>query len=357
LEEGEYTYRFPDFRDLQSLPFFDELAQKKIRSVIINLPSTYPARQVNGVLVSGFVAPDLNHAVYPLKYIPMLKENGYMIDVEASKGKDKKLEFISDLHYSLKVRTQVADYFWGKERWDLFMLTITGTDRLHHFLFDAFADKNHQFHNEFFRYYQAIDGTIGNFYDRIKGRDEYEIVMLSDHGFVELEKEIYVNQILRRNAFFNTETENVDSLGVIAPDAKAFALDPSRIFIHLKEKYPKGKVEKRDYHKIRSDIKQLFEDYEIGSRKVIKKVYFKEDIYSKKCLDSAPDLIMLSHPGFDLKAGLKKNIEYGTTHFTGMHLYDNAFFFSSSPDVVPDNLSIFGVKSILYKLLNVNISG
>ena len=57
----------------------------------------------------------------------------------------------------------------------------------------------------------------------------------------------------------------------------------------------------------------------------------------------------------NLKAGLKKDIEYGSTHFTGMHLHDNAFFFSSSPEVVPDKLSIFEVKSILFKLLNVNI--
>jgi predicted AlkP superfamily phosphohydrolase/phosphomutase len=255
----------------------------------------------------------------------------------------------------LKIRAQVADYFWGKEKWDLFMLTITGTDRLHHFLFDAFGDQNHPFHHEFYRYYQAIDSTIGEFYDRIKEKDEYEIVMLSDHGFGELKKEIYLNQILKRNEFFNTETENVETLEVIAEDAKAFAIDPSRIFIHSRDKFPKGRVDKSDYHKIRSDIKCLFEDYEIRNRKVIKKVYFKEEIYSSKFLKSAPDLILLSHQGFDLKAGLKKNIEYGSTHFTGMHLHDNAFFFSSSPEVVPDNLSIFEVKSILYKLLNVNI--
>lgn len=355
LEKGTYRYKFPDFRDLKAPPFFDELGQKRIRSVIINLPATYPAREINGVLVSGFVAPDLNRAVYPMKYIPVLEQYGYMIDIDASKGKEKKMEFLSDLHYSLKTRALVADYFWSKEKWDVFMLTITGTDRLHHFLFDAYLDKTHHFHSDFLRYYQAVDRTIGEFYSRIQGKDEYEIVMLSDHGFCKLDHEIYINQILKKNSFFNTETENVDSLEAITDDTMAFALDPSRIFINLKGKFERGFVDKKDYHKVRTDLKGLFKNYEIGGRRVVKKVYYKEEIYSDKLSDSAPDLILVPNSGFDLKAGLKKNIEYGFTHFTGMHSNDNAFFFSSSPEHVPDNVKIFDVKSILYKMLKVNI--
>ncbi len=90
LTPGTYQYRFPNFSDLKAPTFFDELGLNNKRSVIINLPATYPARPMPGVLISGFVALDLEKAVYPARYLPMLKQAGYQVDVDAGKGRDKK---------------------------------------------------------------------------------------------------------------------------------------------------------------------------------------------------------------------------------------------------------------------------
>ena len=158
LMPGRYQYRFPDFRDLKAPPFFIEMEKKKKRSIIINLPATYPVKPVPGVLISGFVALDLKRAVYPAKYFPFLDQEGYQVDVESAKGKDKKGEFLLDLQQTLEVRKRVADYLWDEEEWDLFMFTITGTDRLHHFLFDAFEDTGNSLHQEFIKYYEMVDG-------------------------------------------------------------------------------------------------------------------------------------------------------------------------------------------------------
>lgn len=355
LKKGTYEYIFPGFKDLKALPFFDELGERRMRSVIINLPSTYPAREISGVLISGFVAPDLKRAVFPRYYFPVLEKYGYEVDIDATKGKDKKMEFFSDLHYTLKVRKQVADVLWNKEKWDLFMFTITGTDRLHHFLFDASCDETHGFHFEFIKYYQEIDRIIWDFFEQIKGREEFEFIMLSDHGFVRLEQEIYLNSILRKNGFFSTETKEVTSLDEITGRSLAFALDPSRIFIHLRDKFPKGRVNKNDYNRIRHELKQLFENYQIGSTRVIKKVHFKEEIYDHELLENAPDIVLQSHYGYDLKGGLKKKSDYGKTYFTGMHSNDNAFFFSTRPELLGKNMTIFDVKNHIFKLLNINI--
>jgi predicted AlkP superfamily phosphohydrolase/phosphomutase len=354
IKKDSYQYRYPDFRDLRVQPFFDDLGKRRIKSVIINLPFTYPAREIPGILISGFVVPDLKRAVYPEYFLDVLDKFGYEVDVDASKGKDRKLELISDLHYTVQVRKQVADFIWGREKWDLFMFTITGTDRLHHFLFDAYSDRSHQFYLEFRKYYQEIDRIIGDFFERIKENDQYELVLLSDHGFVDLDMEIYINPILKKNGFFHTNSQKVDSLEDISTDSKAFALDPSRIFIHLKDKYPRGKVNPVDYYRIRQDIKHLFEEYRIGSRKVIQKVYFKEEIYKGKMVELAPDIVLLSHRGFDLKAGFSKHAQYERTHFKGMHCFDNAFFYSSKPQLLPERMTICNVKNHIFQLLNVN---
>lgn len=355
LVKGKYDYYFPSFSDLKRPAFFDELGLKKKRSVIINLPSTYPVREIPGVLVAGFVAVDLKRAVYPREYLPFLESCGYMIDIDAEKGKDRKPEFIAELYTALRTRKKAADYFWEKEKWDLFMFTITETDRLHHFLFDAYQEEGHRFHEEFIKFYREIDGVIGDFYSKISGSTEFETIILSDHGFGPIEQEVYLNPILKKYGFFETQTKEAKSLNDISGNAKAFALDPSRIFIHLRDKFPIGKVSPTDYRKIREEIKQLFEEYKINDKRVIKQVFFKEEIYSPRFLDDAADIILLAQPGFDLKGGLKKKEEYGRTHITGMHLQDNAFFFSSKPDFIPGKMTIYAVKDIIFKSMALEL--
>jgi predicted AlkP superfamily phosphohydrolase/phosphomutase len=351
LQKGTYEYKFPNFRDLRAPTFFDELGLKKKRSIVINLPSTYPVRAIQGVLVAGFVAVDLKRSVYPMKYFPFLLKCGYKIDIDAKKGKDKKAEFISDLHTTLNIRKEAADFFLKKETWDLFMFTITGTDRLHHFLFDAYEEKNHPFHEEFLNYYREIDRIIGELFSEISDKHDFESIILSDHGFGLIQNEVYLNPILKKHGFFETASGEENSLENITGKAKAFALDPSRIFIHLEEKFPRGKVKHGDYDNIREELKQLFEGYKINDQKVIKRAYFKEEIYSSRFLENAADIILQSNPGFDLKAGLKKNAAYGRSHFTGMHLRDNAFFFTSKPEYLPEKMTIFDVKDIILKSL------
>jgi predicted AlkP superfamily phosphohydrolase/phosphomutase len=355
LVPGTYQYRFPDFRDLKAKPFFDELGLKNRRSLIINLPATYPARPLPGVLISGFVALDLGKAVYPIRYLPMLRQAGYQVDVDAGKGKDRKAEFLADLHCALKIRKQVADVFWEKEEWDLFMFTVTGTDRLLHFLYDAADDDRHEFHGEFLNFFHEVDQVAAEFLERAAAREEMEIVVLSDHGFGRIKSEVYLNPILKNNGFFALDpgADAGRSLSRINTRSKAFALDPSRLYVHAKGKYPRGAVDSSDYEKVRKDLKRLFESYEVQGRKAIHKVYFKEELYSGGQMAAAPDLVLLSEPGFDLKGGLEKTMETGISHFTGMHRQDNALIACSRPELMNKPLTIFDVKALLYKLLAI----
>lgn len=353
LMPGTYQYRFPNFSDLKAPTFFDELGLKNKRSVIINLPATYPARPIPGVLISGFVALDLEKAVFPASYLPMLKGAGYQIDVDAGKGRDKKSEFLADLHCALKIRRQIADILWEKENWDVFMFTVTETDRLQHFLYDAYSDSRHPYHREFNGFYHEVDQIVAAFLQRAAADGDMEIVVLSDHGFCPIKREVYLNPILKKHGYFNLEKADTRSLANISAQSKAFALDPSRIYIHQKGRYFKGGVAKEDVQKIKDDLGQLFENYEIGGEKIIRKVFQKEELYSGAQMAAAPDLVLLSKPGYDLKGGLEKDQETGSSHFTGMHQQDNAFFACSRSELISKPMTIFDVKGLLYKLLAI----
>jgi len=92
---GTYTMSFPNFNSIKASAFWQTMDGTH---AIINVPSTYPAKPMNGFHVAGFVALDLENAVYPQKYIPMLEDLDYRIDVDSEKGHSSKELFFKDLH-------------------------------------------------------------------------------------------------------------------------------------------------------------------------------------------------------------------------------------------------------------------
>ncbi len=194
---------------------------------------------------------------------------------------------------------------------------------------------------------------IGDLLRRSRQQGDTEVLMLSDHGFGPVRQEIYINPILQRYGFFSLDTEAGPgrSLEGIGGRAKALAIDPARIFIHLRDKFPRGRVALRDYEKIRGELRELFENYKVNGRKAIRRVFYREELYSPPLRQQAADIVLLANPGFDLKAGADKKEESGLNHFTGMHTQDDAFCFCTRPDLLPDPLTICDVKSVIEKLL------
>lgn len=346
VKPGTYELYFPNFRDLKVPTLFDELGDQNKKSVVINLPSSYPAREIPGILISGFVAIDLKKAVYPPSLLPKLEESSYQIDVDVSKAKDDPDFLIKNLHSTLEAREKVAQYLWKDSDWDLFMLVITGTDRLHHFLFDAYEDENHPYHQAFLEYYQKVDKVIAHFHDltsNLKPPTPH-FLLLSDHGFTKIKSEVYVNRWLVENGYLRFKKEKPESLADIDKGSKAFALDPSRIYVNLKDKYPQGEVAQKDYYTLRQELKESLLDLKLDGQLVLQDVFFKEELYSGPYLDMGPDLILLSHGGFDLKGSVQKEAIFGRSKLQGMHTYDDAFFFS---DRGAKCESIFEVKGLI----------
>ena len=87
FKPGSYEIRFPNFLDMKAPTIWQTLADKGKKSVVINQPSTYPARPVNGILVSGFVAIELAKAVYPLNRLAALEKMGYRTDIDTLKSR------------------------------------------------------------------------------------------------------------------------------------------------------------------------------------------------------------------------------------------------------------------------------
>lgn len=347
---GSYRVCFPNFNALQVAPFW--MDESCGRSVIVNVPFTYPASKLNGVLISGFVALELNKAIYPQSFLPQLQQMNYQIDVDSKKAVQSMELFLRDLNQTLESRIEVYRYLWDKIDWKTFVLVFTGTDRLSHFLWNAYEDASHRFHEDFLNHFRMIDEAVGEINDKLS--DDDVLIMLSDHGFERLEESVNVNVYLRENGFLKLKKQPARSLNDIDEGTVAFALEPGRIYINTADKFPRGSIAEDNREKIADDLIQAFRSLEINDHKVINHICHKEYIYNGKMLERAPDLVLMPNSGFDLKARISSDKLIAEDVFTGKHNQNDAFLLVSGHGVdesfISKRPSVFDVVNILNSL-------
>jgi predicted AlkP superfamily phosphohydrolase/phosphomutase len=97
LEKDSYKWRFPNFDDIKSETLWAIADKNNKKSIVLNVPSTYPARKLNGILTAGFVALDLKKATYPESAYEYLKSIGYRMDVDAGKARESSQALAEDI--------------------------------------------------------------------------------------------------------------------------------------------------------------------------------------------------------------------------------------------------------------------
>ena len=349
LKPQSYKVYFPNATHVKGDTLWDVLARAGKRSVVVNVPSTYPAREINGVLISGFVAIQLERATYPPSLIPRLKEVGYQIDVDARKKKESDQALMADVFHTLERREIILMELLEQEDWDLFIGVITETDRLQHFFWEAIEDASHPFHARFREFYSRVDEVIGRI-AAAAGPDD-TLFLMSDHGFAPLTKQVYVNHWLAERGYLNWSKPAPESLEDIAAGTRAFAMDPARIYINVKGRYPLGCVEPADVRAVRDELKRELATIEVDGVRVIDRVFEKEEIFAGPLLDLAPDLCLLPIKGYDLKGAVNKTVIADRDVFTGMHTRDDALFWIGSPSVRAGDATIYDVAPTILAAL------
>ena len=352
---GTYELYFPNYNDIKVKPFWDTLSSEGRRCCVINVPSTYPARALNGILVSGFVAPNLERASYPREAYEYLNSIDYRVDVDASKARESLDLLLEDLHLTLDKRRQAMLHFWENEDWDFFMCVFTGTDRLHHFMWKHYEESAFAYASEFMRYYKRIDELVGEFVNLLP--DSTSLFMLSDHGFCLIKSEVYLNNFLREIGLLSFKSDNPRSIADIDPSkTKVYCMDPGRLYVNLKGREPGGIVDQSDYKKVIEEVTEAIsqlKDPQSG-QSIVDHIYTRVDLYEGPCADKSPDLVVSAVNGYDLKGFMDRNSSFGTTHLTGMHTFNDAFLLQSKCDINTEIKSIRQVAGSIKNIFNVN---
>ncbi len=356
LDPLSYQLFLTNLTHVRAETIWQRLGRKGWVSKIINLPCTYPAPELKGMIISGFVAPDLDRAVHPRAILPMLKKIGYRLEAETTIGLSRPDLLIDELKSTIDSRMRAFNLFWPDLAWDFFVLVFTELDRISHFLQNAIIDDKHLLHEQCMDLLKHLDRAAGEILTRYNGlKGPKRLLVVADHGFTKLDCEVDINSFLRAEGFlaFKKRPEHELDLSCIDMSSRAFALDPGRIFIHDQERFARGRISEAEYAGIREKIRTCLFELKYHGRKVVDRVYLGQELYPSG-IGLPPDLLCVPVKGFDFKAKFDRDSIFGNFGRTGTHSPDDVFFYDSEatrPERVRDILMGFGVEgnnSILF---------
>lgn len=355
---GSYIPYVPNANNMTSPTLWDILSDAGKRVVVMGVPVTYPPKEVNGILVSGFLAPDIEKATYPTELGKELKEkDDYRLDIEPWKAREDVDTVSPQVTEVFRRRRDTLRRLMNEVEWDFFMTHFMETDRLHHFLWEHMEEGWEPYCQQFRDFYREVDDFIGELKKELDGKAT--LVILSDHGFCTLKQEVYVNHWLVEKGYLRFKGDDPKGIQDIdAANTRAYSLDPGRIYINLKGREPGGTVNPgSEYQVLREElVRELaaFRDPETGDE-MLESVKTRDDLFSGPNFDTAPDIIMVPKRGYDLKGSVNKKTLTDKGPIVGMHTLDDAMLFIEGREIKRPDIGIVDLAPTILQLMDCPI--
>ena len=189
-------------RDYDTAELWDYMNDAGLRTGVVNMPSMYPPRELDGFVVSG--GPDAVEGQYrsletgythPPDLEDRLRERyDYAVhpDPLLSSNEERGAE-VEEILRLLDLRLEVARDLFLEENLDLVHVTLFYLNVLHHFFWDEEPTK---------RAWELVDDWLGELADL----EDTNLVVMSDHGAAPTTTEFYVNEWLARNGYLTRAT-------------------------------------------------------------------------------------------------------------------------------------------------------
>ena len=331
INPRDYSIGLTDSTCLGAPSIFERLSRRGLVSRVLNLPGTYPAKPLRGMLVAGFVAPELSGAVYPPVLAHQLRAAGYKLEADTSRGAADPDYLLSELRLTLASRAKALDFMWPDLNWDLFVLVLTEFDRLAHFFLPALTRPEHPLAAKFQDFMRDWDALIGRVLARFAELPEPKrLLVMADHGFGELETELDLNAWLRQAGYQpGLPLAGEWEAGRLDGRASAFALDPGRIYLHDRERFSRGRLSKSEALALREKLRESLLELRFAGEPALREVFRGEELYEGPYVSRAPDLVCLARPGVSLTGKFDRAEIFGVFGRFGCHSAEGAIFFDS----------------------------
>ncbi|MGH8896662.1 MAG: alkaline phosphatase family protein [Egibacteraceae bacterium] len=183
---------------------WDYVGQVGGRSVVINVPITYPPRPIEGVLVSGMPTPPNTPFCWPPELASDIEQLDYVIDVAVQEGSPEKANTLDRLRRMTEARGQAAARLARREPWDLFAVVFVLPDRLGHPWWKHLVPGHHLYktrraarlRSAAAEALRALDHAIADLLSTMPPATA--VVLCSDHGFGPLRADLFFDVALVR---------------------------------------------------------------------------------------------------------------------------------------------------------------
>ena len=183
---------------------WDYLGDREARSIVLNVPVTHPADEIEGVLVPGYLAPE-HEAGHPDGIRAEIsdaigREYRIYTEIETDGADADKLDSYVDL---VRSRGEAAGYLLDAYDWEFAFIQVQKTDAVFH---DFEEDE------AFKRVYRAADEVL----DTVRSAaPDANVIVCSDHGIGPIDgSQVAVNEVLRRAGFLESAPDgDLPSLG------------------------------------------------------------------------------------------------------------------------------------------------
>ncbi|MEO1162464.1 MAG: alkaline phosphatase family protein [Chloroflexota bacterium] len=314
---GVYGFRNRSAHDYDSLSvadasairhprLWDILGDKGKKSLIMNVPQTYPVRPLNGHMVSAFMTPDTSaQFAYPaifkaeaLKQVP-----NYAFDVRNFRNVDRT-ELYDQLVSLMDAQYKLFAYALKYKDWQFAMHVNIGVDRLHH-AFWRYFDPQHRLHkansefaNTIRDYYIRVDTWLAELID-IAGEDT-AVIVASDHGVKRMDGAIAINEWLYEQGWLALKDAMPDTVTKLTNDmidwenTRAWSTGGyyGRVFLNVAGREPSGMIAQSDYETVREELASLIRAIPDDKGNALPTQVFKPQEIYQEVNNIAPDLMV-----------------------------------------------------------------
>jgi predicted AlkP superfamily phosphohydrolase/phosphomutase len=335
------TLSFNHTQAILEKTIWEILSEKGIRVGSINLPMTYPPREVNGFMISGFETPGIaSDFTWPvdLKDEILRRWPDYTYRTNWRRrllgGLRVFSENMAHITRSFEQGWQIAELCTERYGWDVMMVLFKLVDNLQHKAWRYLPPHGTAVDPERTRMviacFEHLDQTIGRLMDLAESRGAAVLIM-SDHGHGSLDGKAQPNYLLKqwgyltlRSPLERTRTRAVHLWNRLTqPKTSRFAQPTSPIerdlavdwehtracvmhagmygflYVTRKDRWPGGTVDPSDYESVRDDLIRRFREVEcdhpkLGRCRLFPEVYRPEELYNCRREESEwlPDLLL-----------------------------------------------------------------
>jgi predicted AlkP superfamily phosphohydrolase/phosphomutase len=330
------------YLSIRETTMLSDLASSGVPTVMTNVPLTFPPPRIEGKLVAGGVLPKWRPFTNPPELGEELERAGVPFPINGMSWttfRNRPEPFLAEAVELTEARIRANEHLLDTTDWRFASLVFVATDRVQHCLTryvspdhpDFGRSSKEQLAEKIRDVYRVLDDGLGRLMERA-GEDDL-VLFVSDHGFRGVTRALHMDRLLEHLGLLRSAASRAvfgpmqwgrlravarkvyDFLGlhgrVALPQSvnwqKTTAYTAVRstgegVSLNLADREPDGVVDAGDYERARDGVMDAltsFVDPATGARPIARAIR-REDIFSGRYLETAPDIVLEPAPLYSL---------------------------------------------------------